>query len=71
MATFLLQASIFLPGKSYGLRSLTGYSAWGCKEPDTAELLSMHTFIHNTHYFNHFKVCNSVELYNSVVLSMF
>ena len=23
---------IFLPGKSYGQRSLVGYSAWGCKE---------------------------------------
>ena len=25
----------FLPGKSYGQRSLAGYSPWGCKESDT------------------------------------
>ena len=27
--------SIFLPRKSYGQRSLAGYSAWGHKETDT------------------------------------
>ena len=26
---------VFLPGKSHGLRSLAGYSPWGCKESDT------------------------------------
>ena len=26
---------VFLPGKSHGQRSLTGYSPWGCKELDT------------------------------------
>ena len=25
---------IFLPGKSYGQRSLAGYSPWGCKESE-------------------------------------
>ena len=25
---------VFLPGKSYGQRSLVGYSLWGCKELD-------------------------------------
>ena len=29
--------SIFLPGESYGQRSLAGYSLWGCKESDTTE----------------------------------
>ena len=28
---------VFLPGKSHGLRSLVGYSPWGCKESDTTE----------------------------------
>ena len=28
---------VFLPGKSYGQRSLAGYSPWGCKELDTTE----------------------------------
>ena len=28
---------VFLPGKSLGQRSLTGYSPWGCKEWDTTE----------------------------------
>ena len=31
--------SIFLPGKSNGLRSLVGHSPWGHKESDTTEQL--------------------------------
>ena len=30
---------VFLPGKFHGLRSLVGYSPWGCKESDTTEQL--------------------------------
>ena len=30
---------VLLPGKSYGLRSLVGYSPWGRKESDTTERL--------------------------------
>ena len=30
---------VFLPGKFHGLRSLVGYSSWGCKELDTTEQL--------------------------------
>jgi len=26
---------VFLPGESHGLRSLVGYSPWGCEESDT------------------------------------
>ena len=29
---------VFLSGKSYGQRSLVGYSPWGCKEPDMAKV---------------------------------
>ena len=29
--------SVFLPGKSYGQRSLAGYSSWGPKESDMTE----------------------------------
>ena len=29
---------VFMPGKSYGQRSLAGYSPWGHKESDMAEL---------------------------------
>ena len=29
--------SVFLPGKSHGQRSLTGYSPWGRKESDTTQ----------------------------------
>ena len=36
---------VFLPGKSYGQRSLVGYSPWDCKESDTTEQLSPHTDI--------------------------
>ena len=28
---------VFLPGESYGQRSLAGYSPWGGKESDTTE----------------------------------
>ena len=28
----------FLPGESYGYRSLAGYSPWGCKELNTIEI---------------------------------
>ena len=39
---------VFLPGKSYGWRSLTGYSPWVCKELDMAKQLHFHlfTFMH-------------------------
>ena len=30
---------VFLPGKSYGQRSLTGYSPWGHKDSDVTERL--------------------------------
>ena len=29
--------SVFLPGESYGQRSLVGYSPWGRKDLDTTE----------------------------------
>ena len=29
---------VFLPGESYGLRSLVGYSPWAYKESDTTEV---------------------------------
>ena len=31
---------VFLPGDSYGQRSLAGYSPQGCKDPDKTELLT-------------------------------
>ena len=35
---------IFLPGEFHGQRSLTGYSAWGCKELDMIEQISFSIF---------------------------
>ena len=35
---------VFLPGKSYGQRIMTGYSPWGSKESDMTERLT-HTNI--------------------------
>jgi len=32
--------SVFLPGKSHGWRSLTGYSPWGCTESNMTEQLT-------------------------------
>ena len=34
--------SLFLPGKSHGMRMPVGYSPWGCKESDTTERLHFH-----------------------------
>ena len=31
---------VLLPGESHGLRSLAGYSPWGCKESDKTERLT-------------------------------
>ena len=42
---------VFLPGKSYGQRSLAVYSPWGRKELDTTEQL-IHTHTH-THTHTH------------------
>ena len=36
---------VFLPGKSYGQKSLVDYSPWGRKESDTTEWLSTRTYI--------------------------
>ena len=33
-------APVFLPGKSYGQRTLAGCSPWNCKESDTSEWLN-------------------------------
>ena len=35
---------VFLPGESYGQRSLVGYSPRGCKELDTTERLHLQSF---------------------------
>ena len=35
---------VFLPGESYGQRSLVGYSPWGCKESDTTDVTRTFTF---------------------------
>ena len=37
--------AVFLPGKSCGQRSLAAYSAWGCKELDTAHTRA-HVLLH-------------------------
>ena len=36
-STFLQYSSVFLPGNTYGQRSLASYRPWGCKESDTTE----------------------------------
>ena len=36
-----LPTPVFLPGESYGQRSLAGYSPWGCKESDRTECLTL------------------------------
>ena len=36
---------VFLPGKSYGRRSLIGCSSWGRKESDTSECAAISSFM--------------------------
>ena len=50
---------VFLPGKSYGQRSLEGYSPWGCKALDMTERL-------NNNNNNRLTVCSLAT--SSVVL---
>ena len=38
---------VLLPGKSHGLKSLVGYSPWGCKESGTTKRLHFTHFILN------------------------
>ena len=35
---------VFLPGESYGQKSLAGYSPWGCRGLDTTEWLTVSLF---------------------------
>ena len=35
---YMATHSIFLPGESHGQKRLVGYSPWGCKELDIAEV---------------------------------
>jgi len=37
-----LPTPVFFPGESHGLRRLTGYTPWSCKESDMTELLTQH-----------------------------
>ena len=46
---------VFLPGRSQGQRSLTGYSPWGRKEWDTSEHTHARTHIH-THTHTHLQI---------------
>ena len=51
-------APVFLPGKSYGQRSLVGYGPWGSKESDVTEWLSTHTHKHSLKLYQH--ICQNV-----------
>ena len=43
-------APLFLPGESYGQRSLAGYSPWGRKESDTTKRLHFTSYKQQTLY---------------------
>ena len=36
---------VFLPGKSHGQRSLSGYSLWSCKESDLTQQLNNNSYL--------------------------
>ena len=47
---------VIVPGKSHGLRSMVGYSPWGCKELDTTEQLHLHLHLHIASNGNNFYI---------------
>ena len=51
---------VFLPGKSYGQRSLAGCSPWSHQQSDTAEHAHMHAL---TGKYTHYLVITCDELY--------
>ena len=55
-----LPASVFLPGEFHGLRSLGGYSPWGCKESDTTELLTQQHASFKLNVFDNCDTCVSI-----------
>ena len=46
---------VSLPGKSYGQRSLQGYSLWGCKESDRTE------YTHSKKLYMNLQICLHVK----------
>ena len=54
---------VFLPGKSYGLKSRAAHSPWGCKESDMSEKASTHTTVSVTLFRNNSLCrCNQVKM---------
>ena len=53
---------VFLPGQSYGQRSLAGYSPWDCKELDTTEQLNTRIQMHYGRWRNAKKMGFTREL---------
>ena len=77
-------APVFLPGKSYGQRSLADYSPWGHQELDMTELLiiyntNLKTLLHKENIFNfgcgtlqwtfHF-ICDLLNIFSRLQLSV-
>ena len=62
---------VYLPGKSYGHRSLAGYSQWGHKELNTTEQLNTHTRTHIHSVLSMFKVRKPMLRYRFISLNAF
>ena len=63
-------APVFLPGESYGQRSLAGYSPWGCKESDTTEQLMLSLFFSPLTSTDHKDLLNFRRKENSLYFLM-
>ena len=51
-----------MPGKSYGQRSLAGYSSYGHKESDSAECAHTHTHTHtHTQIHTHIYIKDKIQ----------
>ena len=63
---------VFLPGKSYGQRSLVGCRPWGHKESDMTERLSTHTWSKESHSLkneeqNQNDILNSESIFKVII----
>ena len=67
-----LPTPVFLPGESYGQRSLGGYSPWGLKESDTTEQLTLWLYTIRMIGFLHVTWCLFLAAFNVfLLLSLF
>ena len=64
---------VFLPGKFHGQRSLTGYSAWGCKESDTTKHTQYTQWLIDVelHFIYFLAICVDISIFEKCLFRSF